>query len=238
MRRKHPVANYLARDKDLSHQQIYLMPAKLISFAGRPEYSEAIFKPGIRNSYAPGGDGAARVLSSPFHQEPPFWIAPSAPAEEQQPASIPIRNRILIADEDTLVRGSLTAALEIEGFIVNEAGDGAEAVSLARQWLPDLVLLDIGLPKLEEWTIFGGKGSVRRPFPVIVMTARSHRCHSALSLHLNAFVLKPFGIPTLLRVMKHFTGEVKVPYACQSENPPPGLRGLETAKYGREPSAG
>jgi len=122
-------------------------------------------------------------------------------------ASIPIRNRILIADEDSLVRGSLTAALELEGFIVNEARDGAEAVSHVRQWLPDLVLLDMGLPKMEEWTNFGGKGSVRRPFSVILMTARSQRYNSALSPHLNAFVMKPFGIPTLLQTMEKLLAE-------------------------------
>jgi DNA-binding response OmpR family regulator len=142
-----------------------------------------------------------------FDQDSPFSIAPLALAEKQRPASIPIRNRILIADGDALVRGSLTAALELEGFIIHEAGDGTEAVSHARQWLPDLVLLDIGLPKLEEWTKFGGKGSARRAFSVIVMTAQSHRCNSALPLHLNAFVMKPFGIPTLLQTMEKLLAE-------------------------------
>src|SRR4051812_42092770 len=50
--------------------------------------------------------------------------------------------RILIAEDETIIRLDLRGALEAEGYEVREARDGAEAVELAREWQPDLAMLD------------------------------------------------------------------------------------------------
>src|SRR5882672_917826 len=65
------------------------------------------------------------------------------PLPVQRPEARPaIHNRIVIAEDDALVRVSLAVVLECEGFVVDEAENGAEAVSLALHNSPDHILLD------------------------------------------------------------------------------------------------
>lgn len=74
--------------------------------------------------------------------------------------------RILIADDSAAVRESLAAILEDMGHQVRGAQDGAEAVELAQRWLPDFVLLDIHMPKLNGFT---AARALRAQFPSTVM---------------------------------------------------------------------
>ena len=57
--------------------------------------------------------------------------------------------RILIAEDETIIRLDLRGALESSGYDVQESRDGAEAVELAREWQPDLVVLDVKMPVLD-----------------------------------------------------------------------------------------
>src|SRR5690242_10486993 len=61
---------------------------------------------------------------------------------------------VLIADDDSFVRGSLAAVLESEGFVVDEAHNGIEAVTHAIEHQPNLVLLDLNMPHWDGWTAF------------------------------------------------------------------------------------
>jgi len=116
-------------------------------------------------------------------------------------------NRVLIADDDSLVRGSLAAVLEFEGFEVDEAEDGIEAVSHAVQNFPDLILLDLNMPKLDGWNAFAKLDRVKPLVPVIVITARPNQYHEAVRLGVDAFMEKPLNIPILLRAIKYLTTE-------------------------------
>src|SRR5689334_16916054 len=80
--------------------------------------------------------------------------------------------RILIVDDDALVRSSLAAVLHAEGYDVHGAADGRAAVLAAIDYRPDLVLLDLNLPGMDGWTTFTRLESVRPLLPVIVLTAR------------------------------------------------------------------
>ena len=64
----------------------------------------------------------------------------------QARAAQPAHNHVLIADDDSVVRGSLAAVLESEGYVVDEARNGIEAVTHAIEHAPDLVLLDLNMP--------------------------------------------------------------------------------------------
>src|SRR2546430_6815515 len=80
--------------------------------------------------------------------------------------------RILIADDETIIRLDLRGLLEQAGYEVQEARDGAEAVLLAESWQPDVVLLDVRMPVLD-----GVEAARRiiasRPVAVVLLTAYS-----------------------------------------------------------------
>ena len=110
---------------------------------------------------------------------------------------------ILLVDDDALLRRSLAFNLEQAGFQISTAANAEDALALARQDLPDLVLLDIGLPGmdgLDALRQFRQQTSV----PVIFLTARRRELDEALGLELGAddYVTKPFDLDVLLAHMK------------------------------------
>jgi two-component system response regulator DesR len=115
--------------------------------------------------------------------------------------------RILVADDDTLVRGSLAAVLESEGYVVDEARNGREAVAHAIAHTPDLVLLDLNMPDWDGWTAFSQLDRVAPWLPVIVITARPNQYPKAVQLGADAFMEKPLNIPILMRAIEHLTLE-------------------------------
>ena len=128
------------------------------------------------------------------------------------PAKLPnvwkaVRNRILIADDDAFVRGSLAAVLESEGYLVNEARNGIEAVTQAIEHSPGLVLLDLNMPRWDGWTAFSQLDRVTPLLPVIVITARPNQYEKAVQLGVDAFMEKPLNIPILVRAIKRLTSE-------------------------------
>jgi CheY-like chemotaxis protein len=116
-----------------------------------------------------------------------------------------VHNRVLIADDDASVRGSLAAVLESEGYVVDEARNGIEAVTRAIQNAPDLVLLDLNMPHCDGWNAFSQLDWVTPLLPVIVITARPNQYQEAVRLGVDGFMEKPLNIPILVRAVKRFT---------------------------------
>jgi CheY-like chemotaxis protein len=127
----------------------------------------------------------------------------------QPHAAKAVHNHILIADDDSLVRGSLAAVLESEGFVIDEAQNGIKAVTRAIEHLPDLVLLDLNMPHWDGWTAFSQLDRVTPLLPVIVITARPNQYEKAVRLGVDAFMEKPLNIPILVGAIKRLTGEDK-----------------------------
>ena len=115
--------------------------------------------------------------------------------------------RVLIADDDSVVRGSLAAVLESEGYIVNEAHNGIAVVTRAIELSPDLVLLDLNMPHWDGWTVFSQLDRVTPLLPVIVITARPNQYEKAVRLGVDAFMEKPLNIPILVGAIKYLTSE-------------------------------
>ena len=147
--------------------------------------------------------------SSLIQHEATFPNAPLPAAAPQPNDSKEIHHRILIADDDTLVRGSLAAVLESEGFVVDEAQNGIEAVSRAIAHAPDLVLLDLNMPNCDGWTAFDRLDQVIPLLPVIVITAHPNQYQRAVQLGVDAFMEKPLNIPILVRAINRLTSEHK-----------------------------
>jgi CheY-like chemotaxis protein len=115
--------------------------------------------------------------------------------------------RILVADDDTVVRTALAAVLESEGYDVDVAADGHQAVLHATAQPPDLVLLDLNMPNVDGWTALTKLDHVCPLLPVIIITARPHQYPEAVRLGVDAFMEKPLDFPVLLRAIRKFTHE-------------------------------
>ena len=85
--------------------------------------------------------------------------------------------RVVIADDQEIVRSGIRLILEAHGIdVLGEATDGREAVELARRLRPDVVLVDIRMPRLdglEVTRLLAGK-DVENPIPVVVVTTFDH----------------------------------------------------------------
>ncbi len=110
---------------------------------------------------------------------------------------------ILLVDDDALMRRSLAFNLEQAGFRASAAANAEDALSLARQNPPDLVLLDIGLPGMD------GLDAIKRfkeqfRVPVIFVTARRRNLDEVVGLELGAddYITKPFDVDVLIAHIK------------------------------------
>jgi CheY-like chemotaxis protein len=168
---------------------------------------------------SPRDHAVAREWCALFEHEATFPSAPLPLAAQQPKAPNALHNRILIADDDSLLRGSLVAVLESEGFVVDEAGNGIEAVSQAVHHFPDLILLDLNMPKMDGWTAFAKLDRVRPLVPIIVITARPHQYKEAARLGVDAFMEKPLDIPILVRAIKRLTSEDENGHVRRITNP-------------------
>jgi DNA-binding response OmpR family regulator len=110
-----------------------------------------------------------------------------------------VKKRILIVEDDAPLARVLRDNFVIEGFDVECAGDGHQAVQLARQRPPDLVILDVMLPDRSGFELVG---LLRRggETPIIMLTARAEKADKLKGLALGAddYVTKPFDLEELL----------------------------------------
>ncbi len=116
---------------------------------------------------------------------------------------------ILIADDDTNVHQSLSVYFKREGYQILSAYDGAEALSLVDRMKPDIVLLDIMMPKKDGLAVCREIRAVSN-VPIIVLSAKGEEFDKLLGLELGAddYITKPFSprevlarIKTVLRRM-------------------------------------
>jgi len=102
--------------------------------------------------------------------------------------------RVLVVDDEAIVRDVLTRYLEKEGFRVDCAADGEAALELAARSRPDVVLLDLMLPKVDGLEVFR-RIRARDDVPVVMITAKGEAVDRVVGLELGAddYVTKPFS---------------------------------------------
>ena len=107
--------------------------------------------------------------------------------------------KILLVEDDENIRIMVGAMLESAGYQVIETRSCSTAITLAVSHIPDLILLDLGLPDMdgEEFIRITRRSSM---IPIIVLSARSEEKDkiSALDLGANDYITKPFGTGDLL----------------------------------------
>ena len=121
-------------------------------------------------------------------------------------------NKILVVDDDLNICELLKLYLENDGYIVFTANDGQEAVEMFQNKTPDLVLLDIMLPKKDGWQVCR---EIRKTSsaPIIMLTAKGETFDKVLGLELGAddYVVKPFDAKEVMArvkaVLRRTTGD-------------------------------
>lgn len=116
-------------------------------------------------------------------------------------------SRILLVDDDPMVRDSLHDVLVSEGYSVLQAGNGQEALELADGANVDLVVLDLNMPVKGGWDTFEQLTREHPLVPVIIATARPNQLFTAVNAGAGALLEKPLDIPMLLRMMKQLLRE-------------------------------
>ena len=142
-----------------------------------------------------------------------------AAADATIPSSGEPPMRVLIAEDEALIRLDLREMLEEEGFdVVGEAADGGQAVALAKQLTPDLVICDVKMPKMDGFAA-AAQITDARIAPVVMLTAFSQRdlIERARDAGAMAYLVKPFQKRDLLPAIEMATSRFAEIRALEAE---------------------
>lgn len=106
---------------------------------------------------------------------------------------------LLVEDDPSILRG-LEMNLKVDGLRVLTATDGVAAVRAAKAAVPDLIILDLGLPGMDGMDVLREVRKDDPEVPILVLSARASEAEKVLGLSLGAddYVAKPFGLAELL----------------------------------------
>jgi CheY-like chemotaxis protein len=104
--------------------------------------------------------------------------------------------RVLVVEDDDATRELLEEILREEGYETAGAADGRQALILMRRWRPDLIVLDLVMPKMDGWFFRAQQRQIEaiRDIPVIVMSARRPPWREEDLLDPAAYLPKPFEL--------------------------------------------
>jgi DNA-binding response OmpR family regulator len=121
--------------------------------------------------------------------------------------------RVLVVDDDAPIRLLCRVNLEAEGMEVLEAADGADALEKARSEEPDVVLLDVMLPKLDGWRVAEAllEDPTTGEIPIVFLTARAELRDQARGLEIGGidYITKPFNPVELADLIRRLLGRVE-----------------------------
>lgn len=120
--------------------------------------------------------------------------------------------RVLVVDDDAPIRLLCRVNLEAEGMEVIEAADGTDGLEKARSASPDVVLLDVMLPKVDGWRVAEAllEDPTTGEIPIVFLTARAELRDQARGLELGGidYITKPFNPVELADVIRELLDRV------------------------------
>ncbi|MDP5208143.1 Hpt domain-containing protein [Microbulbifer sp. 2205BS26-8] len=145
----------------------------------------------------------ATQLARPAMPQLQLQTTPKRETEEHQ-------QTVMVVDDSVTVRKVTTRFLEREGYLVNTAKDGQDAVIQLQDKIPDLILLDIEMPRMDGFEVARHirSSSRLRDIPIVMVTSRTgskHRDH-AMSLGVNHYLGKPYQEDVLLETIREYAG--------------------------------
>lgn len=136
-------------------------------------------------------------------------------------------SRILIVDDHPVIRMAMKMLLEAEGHqIVGDTDNGVDAISLGRELKPDLVILDIGIPRLDGLEVISRLMVLALPLKILVLTGQSASLFALRSMQAGAagFVCKQGGLAELVTA-------VNAVASGYSYFPSPAMRPVQQGAY-------
>jgi adenylate cyclase len=145
------------------------------------------------------GKGTTFIIRLPDQAVAPAAVEQPAPAV----AAADGRATVLVVDDDPSVRDLLAKTLEKEGYRVIAAGNGVEALALARQHRPQAITLDVLMPQMDGWSALKElkADAALRDFPVIMVSVLNER-GMAIPLGAADFVTKPVDRQRLTAILR------------------------------------
>ncbi len=144
----------------------------------------------------------ARKAVKDFSEAPQTGVLGAPPAPGLAPDPVLAGKRVLVADDEELIRETVGDVLAAHGCEVDVAGDGTEALRLIEQKPYDLVVSDIKMPGANGYEVFAAARQARADTPVVLMTAFGYDPHHSVvragQEGLAAVLLKPFKVNRLL----------------------------------------
>ena len=124
--------------------------------------------------------------------------------------------KVLLAEDDPLIRDGLTEILENEGYSVVQAADGDRAMELFGTESPDFVCLDIMMPKTSGYDACKKMRAARPRVPIIFISAKSEEIDKVVGLEMGAddYIVKPFGVKEVIARIRAVTRRC---YAASNE---------------------
>ena len=139
--------------------------------------------------------------------------------------------KILIADDEQLMRQLVIDFLKPEGYEIIEAGDGKEALEKYRSEHPDLILLDVMMPGYDGWTVCR---EIRREstVPIMMLTAKGEEIDQlfAYDLGVDEYITKPFSPKILVAKIKALLRRVQ----AEEEQPQAAAEGVSIDRDARQ----
>lgn len=185
----------------------------------RPAASSAVAGPGLVGSSSPS-PSTPPILRAPRRWRRPIFaigctgrLHPEFDIPRIYAEELPVvdpgddARRVLIAEDEALIRLDLKEMLEEEGWtVVGEAADGEQAIALASELKPDLVILDVKMPKADGIAVAEHVAG-NRIAPVVILTAFSQRdlVERARDVGAMAYIVKPFAKKDLLPTIEMAT---------------------------------
>ncbi|MGW8256717.1 MAG: response regulator transcription factor [Thermoguttaceae bacterium] len=132
--------------------------------------------------------------------------------EKEHPETVKSKKRILLVDDDREIVESMSVALQAGGYEIGVARDGNQGLAMAERDNPDLVILDMMMPKRSGFLVLEKIRRTRRvPLRVIMVTANEGSRHKSYAemLGVDDYIRKPFAMDRLLDSVNRLLGQEK-----------------------------
>ena len=142
-----------------------------------------------------------------------------------------VKKNILVVDDDPQIRESLRKVLSAEGYEVMLAADGREGIEKFDAEQIDLLLLDVSLPDISGWDVYGAVTSLN-PFVPIIITGKNDQHELAGLSGVGALVEKPLNVPQLLQNIAEILAETPETHLKRLVGLHNNLRHVQPAHHG------